>query len=161
MRRMMAVQPAATIAGPSPKGMIRAPLPASDQPLPEIVERLSRVVSTQSATPASAPTRATLAAKRSSWRCRSLVGAAISKSHPTDGGWVRSQKGLGASYIYVVGDLPSPGGHVVLLPAGFYSGMPELERSPSLHKVHHGRTRRLPVSTSLRRVLRRLPRLRA
>src|SRR2546422_1865051 len=113
MRRMMAVQPAATIAGPSPKGTIRAPLPASDQPLPEIVERLSRVVSSQSATPASAPTRATLAAKRSSGRCGSLVGAVISKSHPTDGGrlgWRKGKTCPGANapahpYIYASGGI--------------------------------------------------------
>src|SRR5437899_10403293 len=75
MRRMMAVQPAATMAGPRPKGTIRAPLPPSDQPLPEMVDRLSRVVTSQIATPDPTPISAIRAAKRQS-RSGSLVGVA-------------------------------------------------------------------------------------
>src|SRR5205085_2062480 len=35
IRRMIAAQAAATMAGPNPKGMISAPFPDSDQPLPD------------------------------------------------------------------------------------------------------------------------------
>src|SRR5437763_16664938 len=73
IRRMMAVQPPATKAGPRPKGMMRAPLPASDQPLPEMVERLSRVVNSQRLTPPSSPRSAIQPAKRQS--CWGLLDA--------------------------------------------------------------------------------------
>jgi len=55
MRRMIADQPPATTAGPRPKGMMRAPLPESDQPLPARCARLRIVVRTHRPRPATRP----------------------------------------------------------------------------------------------------------
>src|SRR5213080_75531 len=52
---MMAVQPPATTAGPTPNGMISAPLPDNAQPLPERFERLSTIVKIHRRTPAITP----------------------------------------------------------------------------------------------------------
>src|SRR5213592_2848310 len=126
---MMAVQPPATTAGPSPKGMIRAPLPASDQPLPEMVDRLSRVVSSQRATPEPRPISTTRMANCQSRAESTPVGLDMSCGMLQARHW-----GFDASYIYIcmgyicMGDLPGTAGPVVLLPEAFERGMPELER---------------------------------
>src|SRR5437868_9991650 len=56
IRRMIAAQPPATTVGPRPNGMIRAPFPESDQPLPARCARLTMVVSAHNPMPVSAPT---------------------------------------------------------------------------------------------------------
>ena len=60
---MIAAQPPATSAGPIPKGTIRAPFPDRDQPLPEMSERLTAIVRTQSTRPASRAMVPTMARK--------------------------------------------------------------------------------------------------
>src|SRR2546425_8411277 len=82
IRRMVAVQPPATTAGPSPNGMISAPLPESDQPLPETFERLSTIVRIHKRTPANTPRRAISPVNPGS-RLGSPIDPAI-EQHPTE-----------------------------------------------------------------------------
>src|SRR5438876_11542471 len=119
---MMAVQPPATTAGPSPKGMIRAPLPARDQPLPEMVDRLSSVVSSQRATPAPRPISAIRTAN-----CQSRADSTPAGLDMSCGMLQARQRGFDASLYMCIGDLPATAGPVVLLPYAFERGIAELE----------------------------------
>src|SRR2546428_155247 len=79
---MVAGQPPATTAGPRPNGMISAPVPEGDQPLPETFERLSTIVSVQRKSPAITPSSAINPVYRGS-RLGSPTDPAI-EQHPTE-----------------------------------------------------------------------------
>src|SRR2546422_9800599 len=79
---MMAVQPPATTAGPTPNGMISAPLPDNAQPLTETFERLSTIVRIHKRTPANTPRRAISPVNPGS-RLGSPIDPAI-EQHPTE-----------------------------------------------------------------------------
>src|SRR5437762_10096158 len=76
IRRTMAVHPPATTAGPRPNGMISAPLPERAQPLPEMFDPLSTIVSTHRRAPATRP-RMVISPVKPGSRLESPIGLAI------------------------------------------------------------------------------------